>query len=101
MSITDFKFSDAFTQAIEAKVTAAQNADRAYNQVLTTKYEAEQAVQTANGTAQSIKIVQDQLNKSPEYIHYLLATKWNGVLPNVVGSGGIPLLNIPMGNQTR
>ena len=103
VSITDFRFSDSFTQAIEAKVTAAQNANRANNQVLTAKYEAEQAVQTANGTAQSIKIVQDQLNKSPEYIHYLLASKWNGVLPTVVGTGGIPLLNIPMnqGNQTR
>lgn len=101
VSITDFKFSDSFTQAIEAKVTAAQNADRAFNQVLTAKYEAEQAVQQANGTATSIRIIQTQLQKSPEYIHYLLATKWNGVLPNVVGSGGIPLLNIPMGNQTK
>jgi prohibitin 2 len=101
VSITDFKFSDSFTQAIEAKVTAAQNADRAYNQVLTAKFEAEQAVQTANGTATSIKIIQDQLNKSPQYIHYLIASKWNGMLPTVVGSGGIPLLNIPIGNQTK
>jgi prohibitin 2 len=99
VSITDFKFSDSFTQAIEAKVTAAQNADRAFNQVLTAKYEAEQAVQSANGTATSIKIIQTQLQKSSEYIHYLLATKWNGILPTVV-SGGIPLLNIPL-NQTR
>jgi prohibitin 2 len=101
VSITDFKFSDAFTQAIEAKVTAAQNADKAYNQVLTSKFEAEQAVQQSNGTATSIRIIQTQLSKSPQYIQYLIASRWDGHLPNVVGGGGIPLLNIPMGNQTR
>jgi hypothetical protein len=59
-------------------------------------------VQSANGTATSIKIIQNELNRSPQYIQYLIASKWNGQLPAVT-SGGIPLLNIPMstGNQTK
>jgi hypothetical protein len=44
-----------------------------------------------NSTAEalSIKIKQQQLAKSPQYVEYLKTTKWNGVLPQVTGSGGL------------
>ena len=99
ISITNFSFSSVFTQAIESKVTAVQDAERAENQLQTIKIQAEQAVAQANGTAHSIQLIQDQLQKSPDYIKCLLATKWNGILPQVTGTGGFPLLNIQ--NVTR
>ena len=51
VSITDFKFSDQFTTAIEAKVTAEQNALKAQNDLTRIKTEAEQQIAIASGQA--------------------------------------------------
>lgn len=108
VSITDFNFSDQFNQAIEAKVTAQQNALAAENTVLIKQAEAQQAVAEAQGQAnatiikaegqaKAIQIVNEQLQNNPNYIQWMLANEWNGQLPNVMsGQNGIlPLLNIP------
>jgi len=93
LSITNFSLSQVITQAIEAKVTAVQQAQQAENQLQTIKIQAEQTVAQANGTAHSIQLIQNQLQKSPDYVKYLIATG------NQVTSGGIPLINIQ--NVTR
>lgn len=51
LSITDFKFSEEFTRAIEAKVSAAQKALEAKNKLDQVKVEAEQAAAEAKGKA--------------------------------------------------
>jgi len=55
-SVTNFQFSEAFTQSIEAKVTAVQNAEAARNKLEQVKFEAQQTVETAKAKAESIKI---------------------------------------------
>jgi prohibitin 2 len=94
LSITNFSFSPTFTEAIEAKVTAVQHAEQEENNLVTAKIIAQQAVASANGTATSIKLIEAQLEQSPYYVHYLIATKWDGHLPKVTGGGGIPLLSL-------
>jgi len=100
--ITHFDFSDQFNQAIEAKVTAEQNALQAQNKLKQVEFEAQQAVATANGQrdasiaqaqgqAESIKLINEQLKQSPEYVHYLEVQRWDGKLP-VVMSGNAPFL---------
>lgn len=101
VSITDFQFSETFTTAIEAKVTAEQNALVAQNQLQIIQFQAQQqviqatanvtaittlamgnanaTVISANATAQAIQIIQTQL--TPSYIQYLYATGWDGKLP--------------------
>ncbi len=51
LSITDFKFSPVFAQAVEAKVAAAQRALEAENKLRQIEVEARQAKQTAEGRA--------------------------------------------------
>lgn len=99
VSITNFQFSPGFTGAIEQKVIAVQQAEQAQNQLVTIKIQAEQKVAQANGTAQSIKIINNQLQQSPKYIEYFALQQWNGKLPQVTGTGGIPFINIQ--NMTK
>ena len=54
----------------------------------TAKGDSAKAVINATAEAQAIKIKQQQLRQSPQYIEYLKAKQWNGVLPQVVGSNG-------------
>ena len=117
VSVTDFKFSPSFTQAIEAKVTAEQNALAAQNKLKQIEYEAQQqviqananataivtlanadanaTVISANATAQAVQIIQEQL--TPEYINYLYAIGWDGKLPIYWSSGNntAPYLLLP------
>jgi len=100
-NIVNFQFSESFTQAIEAKVTAEQNALAAQNKLEQVKFEAQQSIEQAKGQATSINLINTQLEKSPTYISYLATTKWNGVLP--IATSGVPFIQLPMssvGNDT-
>ena len=107
VAITDFQFSESFKAAIEAKVTAEQNALAAKNKLEQIGYEAQQqviqatanataiitmanananaTVISANATAQAVNTIQAQL--TPEYIQYLYAIGWDGKLPIYWSSG--------------
>jgi regulator of protease activity HflC (stomatin/prohibitin superfamily) len=123
VSITDFQFSESFKVAIEAKVTAEQNALAAKNKLEQITYEAQQQVIqasanatalvtianananatiiTANATAQAIQTIQVQL--TPEYIQYLYAIGWDGKLPIYWSSGNstAPFLLLPVQQPTN
>ena len=86
ISIIDFKFSPSFTQAIEAKVTAEQNALAAKNKLEQVKYEAQQAVEAAEGKAKAIQVEGDALRSNPQVTQLRAIEKWNGVMPYVTGS---------------
>ena len=86
ISIIDFKFSPSFTQAIEAKVTAEQNALAAKNKLEQVKYEAQQAVEAAQGKAEALRIEGDALRQNPQVLQIRAIEKWNGVMPYVTGS---------------
>ncbi len=112
VSFTDFKFSAQFTKSIEDKVTAQQKALEAYNNLLRVQYEQQQKVITAeaeanatvlkaNADASAIKIVQEQLAQSPEYLEYMTILQWDGKLPYFLGSGAaVPFINIPTGSNS-
>ena len=94
VSITDFKFSKQFTEAIESKVTAQQLALKAENDLERIKIEAQQAAEKAKGEADAIRIINEQLEKSPQYIEVLATQKWDGKLPLVTGDS-TPFIQIP------
>ena len=103
VSLTDFQFSSGFSAAIEAKVTAEQQALVAKNELERIKYEAQQQIIqaeaaknatirraegeaeaqiiNANATAKSIQIITSQM--TDEYAQYLWLTQWDGKLPAV------------------
>jgi regulator of protease activity HflC (stomatin/prohibitin superfamily) len=98
ISITDFRFSEAFTRAIEAKVTAVQEALKAENELQRVKFEAEQKVARAQAEAQSLKLQKEQI--TPQLIQLrqieMMKEKWDGHFPNVMvgGNGIVPFMDI-------
>lgn len=107
ISITGFKFSDAYAQAIEAKQVAEQNANKAKNDLQRITVEAQQKVVEAQGQADS-KVVEAkaqaqamQLQKqivTPELIQLKqleiqsqMISKWNGELPTYTMGNSSPM----------
>jgi len=104
ISITNFDFSDSFNSAIEAKVTAEQNALQAKNKLEQIKYEAEQTVTKAEAEAEALRVQKQQI--TPDLIKLreievqrTAIEKWNGELPQVTG-GAIPFIDFRQTNQT-
>ena len=107
VSLTDFQFSPAFAAAIEAKVTAEQQALEALNKLEQVRHEAQQqviqaeaeknatvaralgeaqaAIIEAEATSEAIEVITTQM--TAEYAQYLWLTQWDGKLPLVVGEG--------------
>jgi regulator of protease activity HflC (stomatin/prohibitin superfamily) len=119
ISITEFKFSDQFTRAVEAKVEAEQRALQANNELRRIEIEAQQAeakaigdqkaniaraeglrqanILEAEGEAAAIKIIDEQLRNNPNYLEWLKTQRWDGKLPLVIGEGAAPFIQIPTG----
>ena len=107
VNIVNFEFSPSFTQAIEAKVTAEQNALAAKNKLEQVKFEAEQRIASAQGEAEALRLQKEQV--SPELIalrqvqvQQSAIDKWNGILPQVTGNA-IPFISLgqnPMQTQS-
>lgn len=78
--ITDVAFSDSFTNAIEAKVTAVQQAETAKNKLEQVKFEGEQTVVTARATAEAQRISSAALaaQGGADYVELKRIEKWNG-----------------------
>ena len=103
VSLTDFQFSPSFMAAIDAKVTAEQQALVSKNELERIRYEAQQQIIqaeaaknatirksegeamaqiiAANATAKSIEIITSQMTE--EYSDYLWLIQWDGKLPLV------------------
>ncbi|MBT3285639.1 prohibitin family protein [Candidatus Bathyarchaeota archaeon] len=104
VSLTDFQFSSSFSAAIDAKVTAEQQALVSKNELEKIRYEAQQqiiqaeaaknatiaraqgdafaVIIEANATAQAIEIITQQM--TTEYANYLWLQQWDGRLPAVM-----------------
>ena len=98
-SIVSFSFSKIFTDAIEAKQTAEQNALKAKRDLDRIKVEAEQTITAATAEAEALRL--QKMNISPDLIelrkieaNLKAIEKWNGILPQVTGSGAIPFIGV-------
>jgi len=117
VSIAKFDFSEQFNTAIEAKVTAEQNALTEENKLKVIEFQAQQKVAAANGDrdsriaaaeaeaktieltakaeAEKIRLQNEELQKSPLYVELIKAQRWDGHLPVSFTGGGVqPFLNI-------
>jgi len=97
LNIVNFDFSDTFNAAIEAKVTAEQNALAAKNKLDQVKFEAEQTVATAEAQAKAIQIQAQAINSQggADYVQLQAVNKWDGHLPTqMTPNGAVPFLNL-------
>ncbi len=95
--ITSFDFSPSFNAAIEAKVTAEQNALASKNKLEQTKYEAEQKVVTATAEAESIRIQAQAIQSQggADYVKLQAISKWNGSVPtHMIPGAAVPFIDL-------
>lgn len=99
IAITDFKFSTAFNQAIEAVQVANQRIAQARQELETVKVQAEKEIAAAQGAAEAQRLQQTSL--TPELLRKLelenqakAIEKWNGVQPTTVADGSNLLFNL-------
>ena len=88
-NIVNFDFSEEFNAAVEAKQTAQQQALKAEQDLARIEVEAQQKITQAEAEAESIRLIQEALAKSPDYVDYVKWNKWDGKLPEVMGSDGV------------
>jgi len=92
VNITNFSFSPEFEKAIERKQVAQQRSLQAQYELDRSRVKAKQKVVTAKADADALKLKQAVL--TPMLLQLEAIKHWNGVLPMVTGSGGVPLINI-------
>ncbi len=119
-AVENMDFSDAFTDAVEAKQVAEQNKLKAEIEqaqaTLEAEAQAKRDIIAANAAAEVTKIEAEvakfagekeaEMNKklaetmTPELIEYYFTQRWDGKLPTYVGGEGgtFPILNMGGGN---
>ncbi|MDP3245265.1 MAG: prohibitin family protein [bacterium] len=93
INIIAFDFSNAFNDAIEAKVTAEQLKLKAERDLERIRIEAEQKVVEATGKAKAIKTEAEALNSNPKVVELRWIEKWDGKVPTYWG-GASPFVGL-------
>lgn len=83
--IEDVKLSKELEDAIEAKMVQEQEAAKANFTKEKATIDAQTAIITAEGQAQAIRKRGDAIRQNPGVVDLMVAEKWNGVAPLVVG----------------
>ena len=102
ISLVHVHFSNRFSDAVEAKQVAEQEAKRAEFVALKAVKDAEARVNLAKGEAAAQQLLRDSL--TPELLQRQAIEKWNGNLPLIMGGEGTKLLDLRQlseVNQTR
>ena len=99
LSITNFEFTTDFLKSVEDKQIAEQMAKKAEKDVERVKKEAIQVIERARAEAESLKLqrgaVSEQLIELRKVEAQIKAIeKWNGTLPQYVGNGPVPFINV-------
>jgi prohibitin 1 len=92
ISLVHVHFSQRFSDAVEAKQIAEQEAKRGEFLALKAVKEAEAKVNLAKGEAEVQRLLRDNL--TPELLERQAIEKWDGKLPLIVGEGGKNLLDL-------
>ena len=119
VALTDFGFSRSFSEAIEKKQVEEQNVQRKEYERQQAEKVASAAVATARGladsnllvaaadaqgnllkakaTAEGNRLIRESLTS--ELIQFKTVQAWNGQLPQLMGSGVVPFLNLDMSER--
>ncbi|OLP15694.1 band 7 protein [Leptolyngbya sp. 'hensonii'] len=93
ISLVGVHFSDRFSEAVEAKQIAEQEAKRAEFVAVKATREAEAEVNRAQGTAQAQRLLRETL--TPELLQKQAIEKWDGHFPTVLGgNGALPFISL-------
>lgn len=90
--ITDFKFSEAFSHAIEQKQVAEQDALKARRDLDRVRLESEQKISQLRAEAEGLRMQKEQI--SPSLVQLRAVEKWDGHFPQVMMGGSVPMVNM-------
>jgi regulator of protease activity HflC (stomatin/prohibitin superfamily) len=97
-SVGDFRLPPVVVTAINAKIEATQRAQQRENEVREARAQAAKQIAQSEGDAESVRIrakaeadanAQRAAALTPALIEYEAVMRWDGVLPQVVGAGGV------------
>lgn len=97
ISLVNFGFSPEYQQAIEQKVIATQQKQKAEQDLERIKVEAESRIAQAQGEAKAIAIQSQaiQSNGGQNYVQLQAIEKWDGKLPTYIGSSSpMPFIGV-------
>ncbi|MBL7544289.1 MAG: prohibitin family protein [Bdellovibrionaceae bacterium] len=94
LQFVNLDFDNAYEQAVEQKVVAIQNAQKAKNETVRIQEEAFQTVKTAQAEAESMRIKSQALAQNKGLVQFELAKKWDGVLPVYMFGNSVPLIDL-------
>ncbi|HEY9703778.1 MAG TPA: prohibitin family protein [Allocoleopsis sp.] len=93
ISLVSVHFSEKFSEAVEAKQIAEQDAKKAEFIALKAEKEAQAYINKAKGQAEAQRLLRESL--TPELLQKLAIEKWDGKFPTVLGgNGALPLINM-------
>ena len=99
VSITNFRFSQQFSQAIESKQEAEQLALKAQRDLERIQIEAKQRIAQAEAEAAALRVQKQEITPDLIKLREIDAQikaieKWNGVLPTTMAGGAVPFLGL-------
>lgn len=94
LQFTNLDFDNAYEKAVEEKVVAIQNAQKAKNDTVRIMEEATQTVKTAQAEAESMRIKSQALAQNKGLVEFELAKKWDGRLPMYMFGSSTPMINM-------
>ena len=93
ISLVNIHFSEKFSEAVEAKQIAEQEAKRAEFLVLKAEQEAQAEINVAKGQAEAQRLLRENLTSL--ILQKEAIEKWDGHFPSVLGGDGVlPFINI-------
>lgn len=96
LDFVNLNFEAEYEKAVEAKVTAIQQAAAEKNRTVQIEEQAKQKVKTAEAEAQAMRIQTEALRQSAALVEYERVKKWKGDVPQVLfmgGSGATPIID--------
>jgi regulator of protease activity HflC (stomatin/prohibitin superfamily) len=97
LALVNMDFSPQFDASVEAKQVAAQGVLKAQQEQRTAAIDADTRVLVAKRDAEANAILQQSL--TPSILEQQAIHQWHGEMPMVVGSGGMPFININPSGQ--
>lgn len=103
--VGELRLPQSVVNSINAKIQMTQQAQQAQNQVAKAKADAEVKIATAQGAAESLRVISEAqaaairvkaaaISANPEIVQMTAVEKWNGVLPQTNAGGAVPFIQI-------
>lgn len=92
ISLVNLNFTAEFNHAVEQKQIAEQDAKRAEYVAQRAIKEADAEVNRAKGQAEAQRLLKSTM--TAEILQQRAIEKWNGVMPQIMGQGTLPFINV-------